>query len=79
MNGKIYGDDEAFIFEKNKLYKIRFQNNSSQLHPMHIHGQFFKVIAKNGKNYEENFFRDTVLIYPEEIVDVVMLASDEGR
>ena len=79
INGRTYGRDKPYTFKKNQLHKIRFENVSSRSHPMHIHGQFFKVIAKDGKAFKEDFFRDTILVDGRETVDVVMLASDWGK
>jgi len=59
--------------------KIRFVNESARLHPMHLHGQFFKVIARGGRAVEEGFWRDTVLVQPKETVDVGLVPVDRGR
>lgn len=45
---------------------------------MHLHGQFFKVIAKNGEAVEECFLRDTVLIGPNQSIDVGVVSLDKG-
>ena len=59
--------------------RVRFQNDSHRLHPMHLHGQFFKVIAKNGQPVDEPFFRDTVLLHRQETIDVGIVPLDWGR
>lgn len=58
--------------------RIQFVNESFRLHPMHIHGQFFRVIARNGQPVDEHHWRDTVLIHPKETVDIAMFPRDEG-
>ena len=58
--------------------RLRFTNKSSRLHPMHLHGQFFKVIARNGKAVEENFWRDTILVGPKDSVDIGLVPLDKG-
>ncbi len=78
INGKAYPDYDPFTFEYAKFNTFRFRNDSSRLHPMHLHGQFFKVIARNGVSTEEGFFRDTVLIYPKETVDLALVPLDKG-
>ena len=50
--------------------RVRFRNDSARLHPMHIHGQFFRVLARDGRPVDEPFFRDTVLVRGRETVDV---------
>ena len=69
--------------ERQTLYhdewaKIRFTNDSSRLHPMHMHGVFFKLVSRNGRPMDEPFWRDTVLVHPKETVEVAMVPWDEG-
>lgn len=49
------------------------------MHPMHLHGQFFKVISKNGNAVDEPFLRDTILVQPQEVVDVGLVPIDSGE
>jgi FtsP/CotA-like multicopper oxidase with cupredoxin domain len=58
--------------------RVRFVNESYRLHPMHLHGMFFRVLARNGAAVEEPFTRDTVLVHPQETVDVVTVPVDPG-
>jgi FtsP/CotA-like multicopper oxidase with cupredoxin domain len=58
--------------------KVRFTNESFRLHPMHLHGQFFKVLARNGVPVDEGHWRDTVLVKAKETVDVGLVPEDEG-
>lgn len=62
-----------------KWVRVRFQNDSTRLHPMHVHGQFFKVIARNGQAVDDPYFRDTVLLRGRETIDVGMVPLDWGR
>jgi FtsP/CotA-like multicopper oxidase with cupredoxin domain len=59
--------------------RLRFVNESYRLHPMHIHGLFFKVLARNGVPVDEGHFRDTVLVHPKETVDIGTVPEDPGR
>ncbi len=58
--------------------RVRFTNESYRLHPMHLHGMFFRVLARNGKPAREPFTRDTVLVHPQETIDVVVVPRDPG-
>jgi FtsP/CotA-like multicopper oxidase with cupredoxin domain len=58
---------------------LRFVNDSARLHPMHMHGVFFKVLARNGSRVDEGHFRDTVLLRPRETVDIGLVPEDPGR
>ena len=68
-----------YRFQRNRFVKLRFENASPRLHPMHLHGVFFKVIARDGKPVDEGHWRDTVLLQPREIVDVGLVPTELGN
>lgn len=78
MNGKAYPDYESIKLRYNEFNKIKFINDSSRLHPMHLHGQFFKVLSRNGAPINEPYFRDTVLIHPKEHIEIGVIPVDKG-
>ncbi|MBM4247337.1 MAG: CusA/CzcA family heavy metal efflux RND transporter [Deltaproteobacteria bacterium] len=61
-----------------ELSRVRFVNESYRLHPMHLHGMFFRVLARDGVAADEPFTRDTVLVRAKETVDVVVVPADPG-
>jgi FtsP/CotA-like multicopper oxidase with cupredoxin domain len=61
-----------------ELSKLRFTNESFRIHPMHLHGQFFKVVSRNGRPVDEGHWRDTVLLRAKDVVDVALVPEDEG-
>jgi FtsP/CotA-like multicopper oxidase with cupredoxin domain len=63
---------------KGEWSHLRFTNESYRLHPMHIHGLFFKVLARNGAPVDEPYFRDTVLLRSHDTVDVGTVPLDVG-
>lgn len=79
INGHIWGEHEITEFTGDVWTRLRFQNISPRLHPMHIHGQFFKVIARDGKAVDEPYFRDTVLLFGKQTIDVAMVPIDWGK
>jgi FtsP/CotA-like multicopper oxidase with cupredoxin domain len=78
FDGRTFDDPATLTVTQGDFTKIRLSNVSQVLHPIHIHGQFFKVVSRNGEPVDEGHFRDTVLLYPGEIVDVAMVPLDEG-
>ncbi len=78
IDDKVWPEGKAYELQSGKFTRLRINNKSSRLHPMHLHGQFFKVIAKNGEKIEENFWRDTVLVGPKESVDIGLVPVDKG-
>lgn len=73
------GHDHPLIDLKSGHFsRLRFTNKSSRLHPMHLHGQFFKLLAVDGLAVQENFWRDTILIGPKSSVDIGLVPIDKG-
>ena len=58
--------------------KLRFTNASARIHPMHMHGVYFKVLSRDGRVADERYWRDTVLVRPRETVDVGLVPWDLG-
>ena len=70
--------DATYSFPLDQRSRVRFTNESYRLHPMHLHGMFFRVIARNGAAVDEPFTRDTVLVHPQETLDVSVVPRDAG-
>lgn len=71
--------EPPYALEAGKWIKLRFTNESPRLHPMHLHGQFFKVVARNGHPVDEAHWRDTVLVRPRETVDIALVPTELGN
>jgi FtsP/CotA-like multicopper oxidase with cupredoxin domain len=74
-----HGDAPAFSMRQGSFYRLQFINDSYRLHPMHLHGMFFRLLARNGAPVDEPFFRDTVLVHSRETIDVGLVPEDPGR
>lgn len=79
INDKAFPDYDPFNLKFNEFNKIKFINESYRLHPMHLHGQFFKVISRNGKTVNEPYFRDTVLLEAQDTVEIGLVPMDKGK
>ena len=79
LNANAYPRYTLHTYQSGSFYKIRFSNTTARIHPMHLHGQFFKVLTRDGVPVEEPFFRDTVLVYSNETVEIGMVPLDTGR
>jgi FtsP/CotA-like multicopper oxidase with cupredoxin domain len=66
-------------FARGRFQRVRFVNASYRLHPMHVHGMFFKVLARNGTPVDEPYWRDTALVHAQETVDVGLVPLDPGK
>lgn len=84
FDGKPFaGHDHAhhagFSMVRGSWVRMQFVNASGRLHPIHLHGMFFKVLGRNGEAVDEPFFRDTVLVHPRETVDIGLVPLDAGH
>ncbi|MBT5707470.1 MAG: multicopper oxidase family protein, partial [Verrucomicrobia bacterium] len=79
INGRPWTERESLRLKHGSMQRLQFVNESYRLHPMHIHGLFFKVIARNGTQVDEPHWRDTVLVYPQETIDVGVVPLDKGK
>ncbi|MBS2012576.1 MAG: multicopper oxidase family protein [Deltaproteobacteria bacterium] len=71
--------DLAFTLARDRFARLRFVNDSFRIHPMHLHGVFFKVLARNDRPVDEGFMRDTVLVHAKETIDIGVVPRDDGR
>lgn len=77
-------DSHEHLFEPYQLpysrwSKVRFTNESFRLHPMHMHGTFFKLLTRNGQRVDEPHWRDTVLVHAKETVEIGLVPQDKGK
>jgi len=69
----------ALTMRAGTFQRLQFTNLSYRLHPIHLHGMFFRLLARNGVPVDEPFFRDTVLVHGQETVDLGLVPLDAGR
>lgn len=79
MSEQHSGSPPLTTLERAKFYHLRFTNASARLHPIHFHGMFFRLLARNGTRVDEPFFRDTVLVHGRETIDIGVVPLDAGR
>jgi FtsP/CotA-like multicopper oxidase with cupredoxin domain len=79
INGKTYPDNpEQFVVKEGAIVKIRVTNTQGQSHPMHLHGQKFMVLSRNGEDEKKIAWRDTVMLGPRETIDIAFQAQNKG-
>lgn len=82
LNGEAYEDHaehRGLRLPLGRFARLRFTNESYRLHPMHVHGMFFRVLSRNGVPASEPFWRDTALVHPRETIDIGLVPLDPGR
>lgn len=78
MNRRLWPDADTAGFKLGDPIRIQFLNSSTRLHPMHIHGTFFRVLTVNGKQAAEPFARDTVLVGPRQTIIIGLVPEHQG-
>ncbi|MEX2557765.1 MAG: multicopper oxidase domain-containing protein [Actinomycetota bacterium] len=78
INGKGFPATAPIVANKGQDILVRFMNEGQLLHPMHLHGFHFKVIAADGFPVPMPFYRDTLTIAPGERFDVLFKADNPG-
>jgi FtsP/CotA-like multicopper oxidase with cupredoxin domain/uncharacterized membrane protein len=82
INGKAYPATETVHLRVGQRLLVRFIGSSSAfIHPMHIHGGPFEVVATDGVTLPESarYEKDTVNVGPGERYDVVWTAREPGK
>lgn len=78
INNATYPNHTPIKIDK-EFAVIDFKNKSARLHPMHLHGQFFRVVSRDGKQVHEPFWRDTILVDPNETVRIALAPLEKGE
>jgi len=60
INGKRYPDTDPITARRDDVVRLRLRNQSMEAHPMHLHGQSFRVLAVNGERLAAPLVKDTV-------------------
>ena len=70
-------------FKVGDKVKIRIVNDGTSMHPMqhplHLHGQQFLVLSRNGVPNDNLVWKDTVMVGAGEIVDILVDMSNPGE
>lgn len=82
INGKAYPDTETIRMRVGERLKVRFiGTHNSSIHPMHIHGGPFQVVARDGETLPPSarYEADTVNLGPGQRYDVIWTAREPGK
>ncbi|RWO83403.1 DUF4396 domain-containing protein [Mesorhizobium sp.] len=82
INGKAYPATDTIPMKVGETLKVRFiGTNNGFVHPMHIHGGPFEVVARDGETLSPSarFLADTINVGPGQRYDVVWKALRPGK
>lgn len=80
INGKAFPLAEPWTVKEGGLVRVRLINISNLAHPMHLHGQDFTVVAKDGEPIRPELQQtmNTLSIDAGETYDIVFRADNPG-
>lgn len=78
LNGKSFPATAPLSAKRGEQVLIRLANDGSLLHPMHLHGYHFTVIAEDGMALESPYSVDTLVVAPGQRFDVLVDARYPG-
>ena len=81
INGKAFPDTEMITVKKGERVRLRIISIGQFIHPMHLHGVPFKIIATDGHPVPEaaQLTKDTVNVAPGERYDIEFVATETGQ
>ncbi len=78
INGKAYPLVKPLQVKKGDVVRLRLINISNLVHPMHLHGHDFRVIAKDGHPVKDPQVMNTLTLGPGDIYDIEFIADNPG-
>lgn len=79
INGKSAPEIDPIVVNNGDLVKLSFENKSNAIHPMHMHGHYFRVLTHNGVPVQGDIEKDTLSILPGEKYDISFVADNPGE
>lgn len=81
INGKSFPDTSTISVKKGDRVRLRFIGIGQFIHPMHLHGVPFKIVAIDGFPIppDMQITRDTVSVAPGERYDIEFVATEPGK
>jgi FtsP/CotA-like multicopper oxidase with cupredoxin domain len=77
INGKEYPKTDPILVRENHRYRLRFDNQSDDDHPVHLHRHSFELKNIAGKN-TSGVIKDVVVVPHRKIVEVEFVANNPG-
>ena len=77
LNGKGFPATAPILAKLGQRVLVRFINEGQMLHPMHLHGFHFTVVATDGHPVAP-YLKDTLVVAPGERYDVLFTANNPG-
>lgn len=79
INGAEWGEHEPIGLMAGQPTLIRLDDQSGAPHPFHLHGQFFRIVSRAGRPVEDAAEYDSIMLGPDEEVELYTLLDNPGR
>jgi FtsP/CotA-like multicopper oxidase with cupredoxin domain len=81
INGKSFPATETITVKKGERVRLRLIGIGQFIHPMHLHGMPFKIVATDGHPVPEaaQLTKDTISVAPGERYDIEFTATEAGQ
>lgn len=81
INGKAFPDTEDISAKVGQKVRLRFIGSGQMIHPMHLHGFAFKVVATDGNDVPESaqWTKDVITVSPGERYDIEFTPDRPGK
>lgn len=79
INGKSFPDTSPMEVKYGDVVRVRMANISNLVHPMHLHGHDFRIIAKDGHPLTNPQIVNTVTVNAGETYDIDFIADNPGE
>ncbi len=78
LNGKSFPATAPILAKLGEKVRVRFMNEGLIIHPMHLHGMYMNVVAKDGAPLASPYLCDTLNLAPGERYDVIVDCVEAG-
>jgi FtsP/CotA-like multicopper oxidase with cupredoxin domain len=78
LNAKGFPATSPIVAKTGDWVLIHMANDGSMLHPMHLHGYHFEVVAQDGFPLKDPYMADTLVVAPGQRFDVLVHAVYPG-
>jgi len=77
INGKSFPHNDPITLNHGRRYRLIFENQTDDAHPVHLHRHVFELTKVDGKN-TAGVMKDTVVVKPNRPVEVDFVADNPG-
>lgn len=79
LNGRMFPDVPMFTVQEGDIVTMRLVNETSEVHPMHLHGHHVLVLSRNGAAASGSpWWVDSLDVHPRESYEIAFIADNPG-